>query len=80
MGNNLQISKFNLSERETEVFKLVLEGYSNREIAQELFISIETVKAHMTSILYKIGVEDRLGIFLKLFNKSIKEFLKSFEE
>jgi DNA-binding NarL/FixJ family response regulator len=48
-----------LSSREMEVLKYVARGMSNKEIARVLGISHQTVKNHVTSILRKIGVEDR---------------------
>jgi len=49
-----------LSERELEVFRLVARGLSNAEIGQELFISETTVKTHVTHILAKLGLRDRV--------------------
>jgi LuxR family maltose regulon positive regulatory protein len=48
-----------LSEREREVLQLIAEGLSNREIAQELFLSISTVKVHTYNIYGKLGVHSR---------------------
>jgi DNA-binding CsgD family transcriptional regulator/tetratricopeptide (TPR) repeat protein len=48
-----------LSAREREVLRLVVEGYTNPEIADALFISHKTVRNHMTSVLAKLGVESR---------------------
>jgi NarL family two-component system response regulator LiaR len=48
-----------LTEREQEVLKLVVQGFSNQQIANTLFISITTVKAHISSILSKLGVSSR---------------------
>jgi NarL family two-component system response regulator LiaR len=48
-----------LTLREGEVMSLVAQGKSNREIAQALVISEKTVKAHVSNILGKLGVEDR---------------------
>jgi NarL family two-component system response regulator LiaR len=48
-----------LTEREIDVMRLVTQGKSNREIAQELVISEKTAKAHVSNILGKLGVEDR---------------------
>jgi DNA-binding NarL/FixJ family response regulator len=49
-----------LSERELEVFRLIARGLSNAEIAQELFISETTVKTHVTHILSKLHLRDRV--------------------
>ena len=48
-----------LSDRETEVLKLMAAGLSNQEIAEQLFISIHTVKTHGTNIYTKLGVKRR---------------------
>jgi two-component system nitrate/nitrite response regulator NarL len=49
-----------LSTREREVLRLVVDGKDNAAIAQELFISPYTVKNHISNILLKLGVENRL--------------------
>jgi LuxR family maltose regulon positive regulatory protein len=48
-----------LSERELEVLQLIAEGFSNREIAQKLFLSVSTVKVHTYNIYSKLGVHSR---------------------
>jgi NarL family two-component system response regulator LiaR len=48
-----------LTQRESEVIRLVAHGRSNREIAETLFISEKTAKAHISNILAKLGLEDR---------------------
>ena len=48
-----------LSEREFEVLKLVAAGRTNREIADVLFITVDTVKRHVTHILGKLGTHNR---------------------
>lgn len=54
-----------LSPREIEILKIVATGASNREIADKLFISEGTVKNHLSSILNKLGVRDRMQAILK---------------
>jgi two-component system NarL family response regulator len=49
-----------LTERELEVLKLVAQGMSNREIAEELFISENTVKNHVRNILEKLHLHSRM--------------------
>jgi len=48
-----------LSERELEVVRLVVAGISNKEIADQLVITVGTVKNHMSNILGKLGVRNR---------------------
>jgi DNA-binding NarL/FixJ family response regulator len=48
-----------LTERETEVLKLVARGKSNRQIASELFVEEKAVKSHVLNILRKLGVQSR---------------------
>jgi len=50
---------FDLTEREREVLKLVVQGNSNQQIAEALVISLATVKAHISSILSKLQVSSR---------------------
>ena len=53
-----------LSEREQDVFQLLLQGRSNKEIASSLEISTKTVEEHLTSIYRKIGVQSRAEAIL----------------
>lgn len=54
-----------LTERETDVLRLLASGYSNREIAHALLVSVGTVKNHVSSILGKLDVRDRTRAVLK---------------
>ena len=54
-----------LTRREKEVFHLLLGRYTNAEIAQELSISLQTTKNHVSSVLRKLGVQSRSGLFLQ---------------
>ena len=49
-----------LTNREKEVLKLLAKGYTTPEIAQMLYISPHTVKAHVAAILKKLNVKNRL--------------------
>lgn len=62
---------YNLTAREKQILKLITEGYSNNEIAKELFVSINTTKAHVASILQKLEVDDRLQAALKALKYKI---------
>ena len=50
----------NLTEREKEVLELIIQGKSNPQIANELILSIHTVKAHLESIYKKLGVHNKV--------------------
>jgi NarL family two-component system response regulator LiaR len=49
-----------LSERELDVLKLIAVGKDNSEIAKELFISPKTVKNHISNILMKLQIDNRI--------------------
>jgi NarL family two-component system response regulator LiaR len=54
-----------LSERESEILKLVAMGMSNREIAEKLFLSERTIKSHLTNIFNKLNVASRSEAIVK---------------
>ena len=56
-----------LTERETEILRLMSAGYSNKEIARALDVAEGTVKNHVSNILSKLGVRDRTRAVLKGF-------------
>ena len=62
---------YNLTARELQILKLITEGYSNTDIANELSVSINTTKAHVASILQKLEVDDRLQAALKALKNKI---------
>lgn len=55
-----------LTERESEIARLVTEGLSNKEIAERLYLSIGTVKNYISKILDKLGLRDRTQIAIYL--------------
>jgi len=60
-----------LTERETEILRLMAGGYSNKEIANSLNVAEGTVKNHVSNILSKLGVRDRTRAVLKAFEIGI---------
>lgn len=65
--------QYNLSSRELEVFELLTKGMSNKEIATTLFISEATVKAHISAILRKLNVTDRVQAVIMALNLKLFE-------
>ncbi|CAG7613438.1 response regulator [Leucobacter soli] len=59
-GRDAAFARAGLTEREREVLSLLAEGRSNAEIAGELFLGDATVKTHVSNILQKLGVRDRI--------------------
>ena len=62
-----------LSERERDVFRLIARGLSNAEIGQELFIGETTVKTHITHILQKLNLRDRVQAVVLAYQTGIFE-------
>jgi two-component system, NarL family, response regulator LiaR len=60
-----------LTERELEVTRLVAQGRSNHEIAQELVISEKTVKSHVSNILGKLHLDDRTQLAIYAIKKGL---------
>lgn len=58
-----------LSQREREIVALVAQGFKNKEIAEKIFISEQTVKNHLHNIFDKLGVSDRLELALYAIHK-----------
>ncbi|MDD7542115.1 MAG: response regulator transcription factor [Mobiluncus porci] len=62
-----------LTERETEVLKLIAQGLTNQEIADELYISMTTVKTHVGNILGKINARDRVQAVIFAYENGLVE-------
>ncbi|MDX1358557.1 MAG: helix-turn-helix transcriptional regulator, partial [Clostridia bacterium] len=58
--------KYNISEREVEIIEALVVGKTNKEIAAELFISINTVKTHIKNIYRKLEVKNRVQLLHKI--------------
>jgi DNA-binding NarL/FixJ family response regulator len=60
-----------LTDRETEILRLMAGGFSNKEIANSLGVAEGTIKNHVSNILSKLGVRDRTRAVLKAFEMGI---------
>ena len=60
-----------LSTREREIVALIAQGYKNKEMAEKMFISEQTVKNHLHNIFDKLGVSDRLELALYAIHKGM---------
>jgi DNA-binding NarL/FixJ family response regulator len=56
------LAPLGISPRESEIVGLILKGFSNKEIAGSLFISVDTVKKHTYNIYRKLGVQNRVQL------------------
>ena len=62
-----------LTNREMEVLYLIADGLSNQEIADKLFITLKTVKTHVSNILSKLEVSDRTQATIYAFKHNMIE-------
>ena len=61
---DLFVKQFSLTPREIEIIRLIRNGLSNPEIAEQLFLSVETIKTHRKNIYYKLGVNGVAALIL----------------
>ena len=66
---NPKEAKPKLTQKQLKVIELVADGFTNREIAHEFSISEKTVKAHLTSIFTKLGLQNRYQLQLMVYTK-----------
>jgi DNA-binding NarL/FixJ family response regulator len=59
------------TEREAQVLKLLVEGHPNRVIAEELGIDLVTVKKHVTTLMRKVGVKNRISLSVEVMNRKL---------
>ncbi len=57
--NSAEMEKLGISQRELEVLQLIAQGHSNQEIADKLFVSLNTVKTHTSNLFLKLEVTRR---------------------
>ena len=62
-----------LSDRERDVFRMIARGLSNAEIGNELYISETTVKTHVTHILQKLNLRDRVQAVVLAYQTGLFE-------
>lgn len=60
--------QFDLTDRQMEIVGLLMKGAGNKEIAQKLFISEDTVKSHLKHIMKRLKVNSRMGILSLIYN------------
>src|SRR5271168_5033031 len=70
-GNGKSRERSPLSQREREIVQLVAQGFKNKEMAEKMFISEQTVKNHLHNIFDKLGVSDRLELALYAIHKGL---------
>jgi len=70
-GNRIPAEMAELSSRELEVLKLIARGLSNAEIAGTLFLGEATVKTHVTRILSKLGLRDRVQAVVAAYESGV---------
>ena len=62
------IKDFSITKREQEIILALLDGKSNKELAETLFVSEKTIETHLANIYRKVGVKNRLELFSRLKN------------
>ncbi|MBD8070576.1 response regulator transcription factor [Bacillus sp. PS06] len=75
MKNGESSSTFDLlSDREKEILEWIAKGYSNKEIAQNLIISVKTVESHKSNLMEKLGIKSRPELVKYAMKKGLLHF------
>ena len=69
--NEPELARLDISKRELEVLELMAAGFSNQEIADKLFLSLNTVKTHSSNLFIKLDVKRRTQAIQKAKNLSL---------
>ena len=72
IGENRQKNDYSLTHREKQVLKYLIQGLSNEEIAQQLYVTVATVKAHLSSIFSKFCVKNRTQAIVMALKENIR--------
>ena len=65
----------NLTDRELQVLSLAAQGKTNREIGDDLYISIHTVKANLENLYEKFEVHNRMSLIIKAIKLNMKDVI-----
>lgn len=68
-----RLEKLSISQREMDVLRLMAAGYSNQEIADQLFLSVNTIKSHSSNLFLKLDVKRRTQAILRAKSLGILE-------
>ncbi|MFN5183439.1 MAG: response regulator transcription factor [Bacteroidota bacterium] len=72
-GRQVSCSGFGITERESEIIHLIALGFSNKQIADKLFLSTHTVNTHRKNILFKLGVNNTAGVVMFAVKNNLLE-------
>ena len=61
----------NLTDREVEILRQIVEGKNNREISEKLHVSVDTIKLHVSNIYTKLSVKDRVQAAVKAIREGL---------
>lgn len=67
-----------LTKREKEIFTLLIQSYTTKDIAEKLYISEKTVRNHISNVIQKLGVESRIQAVLELMKMKEIDFRNQF--
>ena len=71
--NQTELKRLNLTRREYQILKLIVQGNSNADIAAQLFLSLSTIKTHVSNLYAKMNVKNRFRAITKAKRMEIVE-------